>query len=64
VVAERTIRNALGITCEPAATSSSSADLPNVPASSAVASASKQQELDADITDFFAQGTSDQPIVI
>jgi len=64
VVAQRTIRNALGITCEPASTASSdSTDLPTVSVTT-TATASKQQELDSDVGDFLAQGTSDQPIVL
>jgi len=65
VVAQRTIRNALGITCEPASTSSSSSsvDQPDVPAT-VVANPNKQQELDAEVNDFFAQGTPEQPIVL
>jgi len=64
VVAQRTIRNALGITCELASTSSSSSvDPPDVPVTVA-ANSSRQQDVDAEVNDFFAQGTAEQPIVL
>lgn len=66
VVAQQTIRKAMGITYEPASSTGASAEMQNVPTSVVASqpSSSKQQELDADINDFFAQGTSSQPIVL
>jgi len=60
VVAQRTIRNALGISCEPASVSSASTvEIHTVPASVAA-----NQGVDTGSNEFLARGTSDEPIVI
>lgn len=67
VVAEQTIRKAMGISYEPTPSASASVETQNVPTSVTATgqpSVTKQQELDADINEFFAQGTASQPIVI
>jgi len=57
VVAQRTIRNALGISCEPASVSSASTvEIHTVPASVAA--------VDTGSNEFLARGTSDEPIVL
>jgi len=55
----------MGISYEPAVTAGS-VETQNVPSSVTAhqPSGNKQQELDADINDFFAQGTASQPIVL
>jgi len=66
VVAQQAIRKAMGITYEPVVTDAAVAEMHNVPTSVVVAeqTSKKQQELDADINDFFSQRTADQPIVL
>ena len=68
VVAQQAIRKAMGISYEPAATDASVETLHSDPTSVAAAaepsSSKKQQELDADINDFFTQRTADEPIVL
>ena len=65
VVAQQAIRKAMGISYEPA-TTDAAVTLHNATSSVAAAepSSKKQQELDADINDFFTQRTADQPIVL
>jgi len=65
VVAQQTIRKAMGISYEPSSTDAS-VETSNVPMSVTAShpSGSRQQELDAEINDFFAQGTASQPIVL
>jgi len=55
----------MGISYEPA-TTDAAVTLHNATSSVAAAepSSKKQQELDADINDFFTQRTADQPIVL
>jgi len=65
VVAQQTIRKAMGISYEPSSTDAL-VETSNLPTSVTASqpSGSKQQELDAEINDFFAQGTASQPIVL
>ena len=66
VVAQQAIRKAMGISYEPA-TTDAAVRMQNAAASAVAAaepSSKKQQELDADINDFFTQRTADQPIVL
>lgn len=65
MVAQQTIRKAMGISYEPTA-SESSVETQNVVTSVSASqmTANKQQELDTDVNDFFAQGTSTRPIVL
>jgi len=64
VVTLQAIRSAMGVSCEPAA-GNASVEMSNFPSvGGGETSSNKQQELDADINDFFAQGTAEQPIVL
>ena len=68
VVAQQAIRKAMGISYEPATTDAAVGVQNPAASSSSVAAAEpsskKQQELDADINDFFTPRTADQPIVL
>jgi len=65
VVAQQTIRKAMGISHEPSSTDAA-VETQNAAMSVVVSqpSSNKQQELDAEINDFFAQGSASQPIVL
>lgn len=62
VVAQRTIRNAMGITCTPASTSASVETAKVL--TTVVADAPSGSKTDADINELFVRGTPENPVVL